>query len=217
MNQTKTPSAAIQATVTTGQVPGYWEAANGDLVPVSKIKDVDKLRHEVVCELAQKAKELSRALAAFKAAAMGEVEAFVSTSFLQYGLVVGGKKGNITLTSFDGKFQVVRQMQETLAFDERLQAAKELIDGCVHAWSEGANDNIMALVNHAFQVDQEGKVNTGRVLGLRKLDIKDDGWVKAMEAIADSIRTASSKPYVRFYERDANGKMQAICVDIAGV
>lgn len=214
---TTTPNPHIGATVAEGAHPGYWEDASGNLVPVTKIKDVDKLRHEVVCELAQKAKELSAALAQFKAAAMGEVEAFVSTSFLQYELKVGGKKGNVTLTSFDGRFQVVRQMQETLAFDERLQAAKELIDQCVHAWSEGANDNIMALVNHAFQVDQEGKVNTGRVLGLRKLDIKDDGWLKAMEAIADSIRTASSKPYVRFYERDANGKMQAICVDLAGV
>ena len=36
----------------------------------------------------------------------------------------------------------------------------------MHAWAEGANDNIKALVNHAFQTDKEGKINTSRVLGL---------------------------------------------------
>lgn len=215
---TQAMNPAMQATVSNGPVHnGYWEDAQGNLVPVSKVKDVDKLRHEVVCELVQKAKELSAILALFKANTMAEVEAFVATSLEQYDVMVGGKKGNVTLTSFDGRFQVVRQMQEALTFDERLQAAKALIDECVHDWSDGANENIMALINHAFQVDQEGKVSAGRVLGLRRLDIKDTKWLKAMEAISDSIRTASSKPYVRFYERSQDGKMVAIPVDLSGV
>jgi hypothetical protein len=206
----------IEATTSTDTTPGYWEDAQGNLVPVSKIKDIDRVRDEVVKEMCQKAKEIAKLLAEFKANTMSEVAAFVATSHEQYGLKVGGKKGNVTLTSFDGKFQVVRQIQETLAFDERLQAAKELIDACLHVWSEGANDNIKALVNHAFQVDQEGKVNTGRVLSLRSLKIDDAQWLEAMAAIADSIRTSSSKPYIRFYERDDNGKHVAITLDITG-
>lgn len=209
---------AMQATVSTGQVhSGYWEDSQGNLVPVSKIKDIDKLRHEVVSELVQQAKELSAVLAQFKANTMGEVEAFIATSLEQYGVKVGGKKGNVTLTSFDGRFQVMRQMQDTLTFDERLQAAKALIDECVTEWSPGANEKIMALVAHAFQVDKEGKVSTGRVLGLRKLDIKDAKWLKAMEAIADSMHATGTKPYVRFYERNQDGKMVAIPVDLSGV
>ena len=27
--------------------PGYWQDANGNLVPESKVKDIDKLRHQV--------------------------------------------------------------------------------------------------------------------------------------------------------------------------
>jgi hypothetical protein len=39
-----------------------------------------------------------------------------------------------------------------------------------------------------------------------------------MQAIADSIQTASTKPYVRFYERnEATGDYVAINLDVAAV
>ena len=37
--------------------PGYWKDANGSLVPVSKIKEIDKLRHQCVTGLAEAAKK----------------------------------------------------------------------------------------------------------------------------------------------------------------
>lgn len=141
-----------------------------------------------------------------------------ATSMEQYGVKTGGEKGNVTLTSFDGKFKLVRQMQDRLVFGEQLLAAKALIDECVQAWSKDANDNIRALVNHAFQTDKEGKINTGRVLGLRSLNIQDEAWKQAMQAIADSTKTASTTPYVRFYERDeGTGEYKAISLDVAAV
>ena len=198
--------------------PGYWEDANGNLIPESKVKDIDKLRHQVVTDLCDQAEDIRQALQSFKAHAMAEVLAFVSTSMEQYGVRSGGEKGNVTLLSFDGRYKVVRQMQDKLSFGEQLMAAKALIDECVHAWAEGANDNIKALVNHAFQTDKEGKINTSRVLGLRRLDIRDAKWQQAMQAIADSIQTASTKPYVRFYKRnDATGEYNSINLDVAAV
>ena len=194
---------------------GYWQDAAGNLVPEAKIKDIDKLRHETVTELCEKAKAQSAVLTAFKADAMGDVSAFVETSLEQYGVKCGGKKGNVTLTSFDGRYKVVRQIQDRLAFDERLQAAKELIDECAISWSKGINDNARALINHAFQVDKEGKVSVSRILSLRTLKISDPKWQKAMEAIADSMHSVGSKPYVRFYERNNDGDYEPINLDIA--
>ena len=197
--------------------PGYWQDASGNLIPESKVKDIDKLRHQVVTDLCEMAKQRRDGLAEFKAKAMQEVAALVATSMEQYGVKTGGEKGNVTLTSFDGKFKLVRQMQDRLVFGEQLLAAKALIDECVQAWSKDANDNIRALVNHAFQTDKEGKINTGRVLGLRSLDIQDEAWKQAMQAIADSTKTASTTPYVRFYERDDTGEYRAISLDVAAV
>ena len=198
--------------------PGYWQDASGNLIPESKVKDIDKLRHQVVTDLCHMAKQRRDGLAEFKAKAMQEVAALVATSMEQYGVKTGGEKGNVTLTSFDGKVKLVRQRQDRRVFGEQLLAAKALIDECVQAWSKDANDNIRALVNHAFQTDKEGKINTGRVLGLRSLDIQDEAWKQAMQAIADSTKTASTTPYVRFYERDeGTGEYRAISLDVAAV
>ncbi|MDP3652432.1 MAG: DUF3164 family protein [Rhodoferax sp.] len=198
--------------------PGYWKDASGNLVPESKVKQIDQLRNQLVYDLCQMAEAESQALGKFKASAMMEVSSFCALSLDQYGVKTGGDKGNITLVSYDGKYKIVRQMQDKITFGEQLMAAKTLIDECVHEWAQGANDNIKALVNHAFQTDKEGKINTGRVLSLRRLDIRDDKWVNAMQAIADSIQTASTKPYVRFYKRnDTTLEYVPISLDVAAV
>ena len=195
---------------------GYWQDASGNLVPISKIKSIDKDRTKVVTELCEEAKKASAALFAFKTTAMQAIIDFVDRSLAEYDVKAGGKKGNITLHSFDGRYKIVRQLQEKIAFDERLQAAKLLIDECIQGWSKGSNVNIKVLVNDAFQVDSEGKISTGRVLGLRRHDIKDEAWQRAMTAITDSMRVTGTKPYVRFYERDDHtGEYIAINLDVA--
>ena len=197
---------------------GYWQDASGNLVPDTKVKDIDKLRHQVVTELCQMAELQQQGLATFKVQAMQDVAALVSTSLEQYGVKHGGEKGNVTLVSYDGRYKLVRSNQDKIVFGEQLMAAKALIDECVHEWAQGANDNIRALVNHAFQTDKEGKINTGRVLGLRQLKIDDEKWKQAMQAIADSMQTASTKSYVRFYKRDEeSGEYLSISLDVAAV
>ena len=197
--------------------PGYWKNARGDLVPESRVTDIDKLRDQVVRDMCVMAKERSVGLRDFKLNTMQEVAALVTTSMEQYGVKQGGDKGNVTLYSYDGSFKVQRQMADHLIFGEQLQAAKELIDRCVIRWAQGADDNIKALVTHAFQTDKEGKINTGRVLGLRQLKISDPDWLMAMQAITDSIKVASTKPYIRFYERNAQGGYDPINLDLAAV
>lgn len=197
---------------------GYWEDASGALIPISKIKPIDKDRHKVVTELCEAAMQQSATLFGFKTTAMQAVNEFVERSLAEYDVKSGGKKGNVTLNSFDGRFRIIRQMQESISFDERLQAAKALIDECIQGWSKGSNVNIRVLVNDAFQVDREGKISTGRVLGLRRHDIQDETWQRAMKAIGDSMRVASTKPYVRFYLRDdATGEYQPINLDVAAL
>ncbi len=197
---------------------GYWQDAQGNLIPETKIKEIDKLRHELVTHLCELALAQSKDLVKFKADTMTEVASFVALSLDQYGVKTGGNKGNVTLTSFDGQYKLVRQMQDHIVFGEQLMAAKALIDECVHEWATDANDNIKALVNHAFQTDKEGKINTSRVLSLRRLSITDPKWLDAMAAIGDSMQTASTKPYVRFYKRhEQSGEYLPIALDVASV
>lgn len=204
--------------MTTNNIPaGYWQDARGNLVPEAKVKPIDKLRDQCVRDLCGMAEAQMRGLATFKLQALQDVAALVAASIEQYGVKSGGDKGNVTLTSYDGEYKLVRQMQDHIVFGEQLQAAKALIDQCVTRWAVGANDNIKVLINDAFQVDKEGRINTGRVLGLRRLDIKDEDWQQAMQAISDSIQVASTKPYIRFYKRNATGGYDPITLDLAAV
>lgn len=197
---------------------GYWRDGEGRLIPENMVKPIDKARDDLVRELVGKAKAASAILADFKTKAFGDISAFVEMSGEQYGVKLGGVKGNVTLLSFDGRFKIVRQIQEHLVFDERLQAAKQLIDECIQAWTEGSRDEIKALINDAFQVNKEGKINTARVLGLKRLNISDEKWLRAMQAIADSVQVAGSKPYIRIYERIGDtDQYQPISLDVATV
>ncbi|MDN7916167.1 DUF3164 family protein [Burkholderia cepacia] len=205
--------------MTKKQIPaGYVMDARGRLVPESMIAPIDQLRDQTITSLIDDAKRLQSSMADFKARAFGDIAAFVEASHEQYGVKVGGAKGNISLITFDGRYKIVRQIAEHLQFDERLQAAKELIDECLREWTAGSNDKVKVLINEAFQVDKEGNVNTGRILALRRLAIDDPKWTKAMRAIVDSIRPTGSKPYVRLYERvEGTEEYRAISLDLAAI
>lgn len=201
----------------TTKIPdGFREDAKGRLVPVETIKEVDLARDELVSALVRAAKEHSGALAAFKTEAMGAIETFVAESAARFKTKVGGAKGNVTLTTFDGRLMVKVQVQDHINFDERLQAAKALIDKCISKWGEGADPKLMALVNYAFEVDKEGKVSPTRILSLRRFDVDDRNWKRAMDAIGESITVTGSKAYLRFYERvGLTDQYRPISLDVA--
>lgn len=200
------------------QPQGYRRNSAGHLVPEELIKDIDITRDELVREIIADAKEMQAQLAALKARAMADVFAFVDLSAEKYGIKLGGEKGNITLMSYDGKYKIQIAVSERLVFDERLVAAKALIDQCIHRWAEGAATEIKALVEHAFQTDKEGKISTSRVLGLTQLKIDDETWKQAMEALRDSMQVAGTTTYIRLYQRrGATQQYEQIVLDWAAV
>jgi|TARA_R110001583_G_scaffold23841_2_gene87482 hypothetical protein len=196
---------------------GYRQNAKGDLVPEDRIKAVDKIRDEVVNNVVSAAKSLRQAMLEFKLSTMGQIADFVDLSAEEYGVKYGGNKGNVLLTSFDGKYQVRRAVGEHRVFDERIQTAKSLIDDCIKRWSGGADTRLMAMVEHAFRVNQQGRIDVNQVLSLRQLDIDDAKWKQAMDAIADAIQVTGTSEYLRLYERQANGKYTQLPLDISSL
>lgn len=197
---------------------GFWEAADGSFVPDAKVKPADKLEDDLVKGLVARAEELNDLMTLFKADALSDASDFRAIVADQYGAIKGGAKGNMTLRSFDGRLEVQVAVSDRITFGPELQAAKELIDNCLTRWSEGSNENLHAIVNDAFNVGKEGRIDTQRVLGLRRLEITDEEWSRAMDAISDAVRVDRSTTYVRFYKRDpSTGQRTAITLDLAGV
>ena len=195
----------------------YMPDATGRLTPIAQIRPIDMARHELVLEKVAKAKALQKQLRDLKYELLDDIEAFVEMSAERYGVTLGGKKGNVTLASFDGVFQLTRQISEHLVFDEGLQAAKALIDEYLRSWTAGSPSELRAIIDQAFQVDKEGRINTARILGLRRLDIADERWRRAMTAISESLQVTGTRSYVRVYERDVHGRYNAIPLDMAAL
>ena len=198
------------------EVPeGYMADGQGRLVPIDMVKPVDKARNDIVLEIVSKALSVSGEIAEFRHKALGDIEAFIELSAEQYGVTMGGPKGNVTLRSFDGEYKIQIAIDENLLFDERLQVAKVLIDECIHRWAKDSDPRIQVLINDAFQVDKEGSINTGRVLSLRRLNIPDLKWQEAMKIIGESLQVNGSKTYIRIYKRGKDGKYEHVSLDVA--
>jgi len=195
---------------------GFVADAKGRLVPEHMVRDHEKLEDQTVREIIRHAEDLNAQIGRFKGHTFSDVTEFRDILAEKYGLSRGGGKGNVTLTSYDGCLKVTVQVQDFLTFGPELQIAKRLFDSCISRWAEGTNDRIHALVNHAFQVDKEGRIDREALFGLRRLDIDDEGWRKAVAALNDSIRVQGSKEYVRFYKRETpRDKWRAVTIDLA--
>ncbi|MGE4298932.1 MAG: DUF3164 family protein [Desulfovibrionaceae bacterium] len=195
----------------------YMSDTKGRMVPIALVSEVDRARDGLVRELVGKFMARSEDLAEFKLLAMGDINAFVALVAEKYDAKIGGAKGNVSLVSFDGKYRVQLAKSDVIAFGEELQAAKALVDECLSEWSANAPEALRAIVADAFDVDKEGTINTARVLSLRKFQVDDPRWQKAMEAIKDAIRIISSATYLRAYRMGDDNQWHAIPLDIAAL
>lgn len=207
--------SATPATIDVGGHP-YMRDAKGNLVPVAAVKPTDLLMDETVRKIVGFARELSAQIARFKGHTFEDVSALQALFSQEYGASVGGQKGNITLTTFDGLEKVQVQVADLIEFGPELQAAKKLIDECLVDWSADSGVELRALVTRAFNVEKEGQINRTELFMLLRVQIDDDRWKRAMDAIKDSIRVIGSQTYVRFYERDdAAAPWKAVSIDLA--
>ena len=182
----------------------YLRDAKGCLVPRELVRPEDLLQDEIVRRLIARAEAMSDQIAAFRAQCFEEVSILNALLLDKYGAKGRGTKGNQTLTTVDGLKRLQVQVSDLVTFGPELQVAKELIDECLAEWTADSRAELRAIVDYAFQVDKEGQINRGRLLGLRRMEVADDRWQRGMKAIADSIRVTGSKQYVRFHDRPSH-------------
>ncbi|NIZ13929.1 DUF3164 family protein [Phaeobacter sp. HF9A] len=194
----------------------YMRNANGDLRATELVKPQDKLQDQTVREIIGYALSLSAEVSRFKQHTFEDIGAFEAILAGQYGATVGGKKGNKTLMSYDGLFKVQVQVADLIDFGPELQVAKSLVDECLTEWAADARPEIRDIVTRAFNTDKAGQINRSEIFMLLRLEIEDERWLRAMQAIRDAIRVVGSKTYVRCYQRPAlDAGWNAIQIDLA--
>lgn len=194
----------------------YMPDAKGALVPVELIKPQVQLEDETVRKIMGHAMALSAQISRFKghtASDLGEFDALLAQ---EYELRKGGPKGNRSYKTHDGLYEIEIRVQDQIEFGPELQIAKTLVDECLNEWAEDARAEIRAIVTRAFNTDKEGQINRSEIFMLLRLDITDERWRRAMQAIRDAMRVTGSKSYIRFWMREAHDQpRRAITIDLA--
>jgi len=198
------------------EVPeGFMQNSQGAMVLIDHVDPIDKLRDKLVHSIRGKAEGVENSLAQFRSSAYDDIESFLEKSAKKFGTKFGGNKGNLTLTSYDGKIRIKISVNDVIRFDERLQVAINLIHECLDDWSNGIDPKLKSIIDRAFEKDNEGNAIPSRLLGLKKLNINDPKWRRAMKALTLSQYVESRKPYFNIYEKDENGEFQIVPLDMA--
>lgn len=194
----------------------YMRNGKGDLVAVDNIKPQHQLEDEMVRKIIGFAQPLSDQVKRFRGHTftdLGELDALLEQ---QYGVTKGGRKGNRTYQTFDGLKKVQVHMADFIDFGPELHIAKSLIDECLIEWAANSRPEIQSIVTRAFNTDKEGQINKSEIFMLLRLEIQDERWKRAMDALRDAMRVTGSKAYVRFYERKSTeAAWVPITIDLA--
>lgn len=194
---------------------GHWINGTGEAIPPKYVAKIDQDRDAMVERLFKAANDVSARLIKLRETVESEVAKFLAKAAAEHNLVPN-KGGNYWFTGFSGDMRVEVKIGKFINFDERLKFAKQKIDNCLERWLEGADDKLKTIVFDAFSTDQKGRIDTKRILGLRKLKFDDREWNEAMDLISKAITITGSKTYVNFYRRTApNGDWQSVCLDMA--
>lgn len=195
---------------------GNWILPTGETVPPKFVKTLDKRRDRMVEQIVRESRKVNGALTRLRRYMESQIGDYLAWLEKEENVSLN-KGGNYLFTSFSGDLQVEVKVAQFLDFDERLQVAKTLVDQCIDEWSEGANDKIKVIVQEAFSTNK-GRLDTKRVLGLRRYQIKDARWQHAMTLIGESVVVSRSKSYIRVRERvGADEAWQAIALDLAQI
>ncbi len=176
-------------------------------------KDMLK-RDKVVNGLFKDAEKLHGQLIKTKEKMLIKIDEYLESVADQYSVEW---KGNTALLNFSAKRKVEITISDRISFSEKLNIAKELIDRCIEKWSKDASDKLKPIIDKAFSTDRKSKVDVKQILKLRTLKYKDAEWEEAMKLINEAITIEYSKRYVKFYDKDKEGKWKALVLNFSAI
>lgn len=197
---------------------GYIEDAKGRLVPETLVKPLDKLRHDTALEMMDIVQETHDHLRRVKRQLFELMEAYVETAMEEYGADPKSGKGHVAIATLDGRVKVERSPYKGFMLTEELKAAKALIDEYLAEQTADIGPELKAIVEDIFEVGETGRPNVKEVMRLRRYNIGDPRWQKAMLAINDALKVVYSNEYIRAYRRNEDtGKFDNVTLQFSAV
>lgn len=184
---------------------GYLRDSQGRLVHESAVGEADAMRNRLVADLVARAVAKAEEVSGFFETAYNELYAFCQLSAERFG-ARWGETDSFQMTSICGRFKVQCDVDQGVAINESVGAAKALLDECLADWSAGGKPQAVALLANTFRPTRNGKLSLTRLFDLlRNRDkpefVGEEKFQRLCDALEAAIQTTGKRRYLRFYAR----------------
>lgn len=190
---------------------------------ISSIKPLDREKDRTVEQIFKRLKQLEEHIAREQLTILQEIEDYKSLVAEEYGQAFSTTSQNITLTNFSNDRQVEIKANKQISHDEKLQLAEEamreainddianLSDSELDGKKKQSLDNLLGIVDWAFELNPENKVSRSRILQLKQITYDHPKWRKGLELIEASEQVKGTRQYLYARERPEPGaKMESL-------
>lgn len=178
---------------------GYWQDSQGRLVPEANIRPIDLQRDTLVRDLVARVDRASTELSRLKRSLLDDISAHVALAAERYDVTISGAAGDMVLQSYDGLLKIERSVADRLVIGEEIRAAETLI---LEILDEIKDPTARAIVDRAFRRHRKtGELSVARLVDLAAVEIDDERWRIAVQAIREAIRATGTVVYFRAYRR----------------
>lgn len=194
--------------------------AAGQSVPVEYVKPYDRERDRVARRILKRWSDERARIARIKADTLADIARLQEMGREKFGETVGGRKGNVQFSSFDGLVRVRLDARTMVEFDDRFRQAQDLILSYADelAGATGEQD-IVTIIRAALTPSSGGMLARSRVIGLLRLNIKAEKWRTAMDLLRECqfVKTGKTYIYVETRPSVAEGDWTMIPLDVAAI
>ena len=133
-----------------------WHDHRGNEVPREYVPEFDQKQEAQIGKIYNEAQKLSDQLADFKVKSFMIADEMYAQMLRNAKIDPTDRKGNYSLTSFDKSVKVEVNVSDRIDFDENITMAQEKLNQFIRTKTEGADQDLAALVNQAFPPAREG-------------------------------------------------------------
>lgn len=195
-----------------------WRDEAGIKIPYSRVTKTERLMENKADTILRSAKSLNQKLKEFKELITKACDD-VWISYIEGKDLKTTPKGNFTWYNFDRSVKIEVSISELIKFDDMaIMSAKELLFQFLDETIESKHDFVRDIIQDAFQTSK-GKLDPRKILGLVKYKsrVKHPKFDQACELIMSGQSRPNSKRYHRIWEKNEEGKYEAIELNFSNI
>lgn len=199
--------------------PGHVILRDGRQKPIAELSEFEIKREAKLQALACEGMDLYLRLADFSArydVDFDELDEESAPRQAKNSRAAGTQ--SVSRVLLDGSVKLERKRADVVSYDEdKLMAAKALIDVCVQRFAAGGRSEIKQMAELSFVKNAKGQYSRSGMVRLQQIESDDPEWQQAMELIKKAELVGGVASYKLISVRDKYGKYHPLPLDIAAV